>query len=159
MQNHYYPPHWKFALRTTFTRLEQLILRFDVVAETGAKGYTGVPLPDELLTIIDGFLSEQEQLVEGDVRRLQQMRDYLQKHLVPIYHAGRQLAQNQWHDALPEQRRYLADLTLKDVRRTAWSSVPTHAGSTEANWFVEGFCYTWWHDEYPEYLLSTAGRV
>lgn len=147
------PLHWRFALGATFARLEQLTWEFDVVAETGKHAYAGVPSPNTLVLIIDGFLSEPERLMGGNIGRLYRMRAYLQQQLEPIYQAGQQQAQQHWRDAsLPQCHQFLT-YTPEDIRGVAWRAVPADTHPTEANWFVEGFCYAW-ACEYGPFILS-----
>lgn len=147
---------WRFALGVTFARLEQLVWKFDVGVETGEKGYANVPTPNELTTIIAGFLEQKDQLLLGDVTRLEKMQLYSKDYLAPVYQNGQQHSQQQWTTAKPSLRYQLQNLSPSEVRERAWNIVPREVSPTEANWCVEGFCRRWWEIDYVEHILNTA---
>ncbi len=134
------PAHWLFALGQAYARLEQLVWGFDFTAEVGKHAYVGVPEPDELVSIIEGFLGEEDDLFGGDISRLEQMRTAIQETITPAYQAGQEAA-HQWV-ATDLKEKYEKAADSDPIIAEAWKLVPGAFGPSAASWFVEGVCRT-----------------
>jgi hypothetical protein len=149
------PPHWQFALASAFGRLEQLIWHLDEPAQKSKFAIVGVPSPDRLLIVIDGFLQEEETLYQGDVARLKKMRDHITQAVAPAYESGRDAAAEIWSSAPPDDRRKLLEtadeLILAEVQKHL-QKVNTE-GLAEREWFIEGF-FLQWRDETLAFLAK-----
>lgn len=152
------PYHWEFALASVLAKMEQLVWRFDITAEFVGKAYADVPEPEKLRDIIIGFLSERDWLMEGDISRLEKAEQYLLKHITPVYRLGQEKARQFWQHANSAQHATLVHFTPSDVVAEARSLMPDTISATEQSWFVEGFCRTWWKEEYIAYVLRQAER-
>jgi hypothetical protein len=138
-----YPQHWNFALSAAFGRLEDLIWNFDAFAAKHDHGFPflGVPDPYELITVIDGFLTES--LYQGDVTRLQEMRLDIENRLIPAYGSGQESAAAHWSSTQFSQHHILASMTVMDFRAEAQNKTLTMFSPSQKCWFVEGFCKMW----------------
>ena len=135
--------HWKFAYSSAIYRLEMLLWEFDFEKEARGHNYTGIPNPHELISIIDGFLSEKDNLSQGDVTRLIKFRERLSTKLTIAFDTGKQVAHQLWdeasEDTIAEYMDYGADIFHKKAKSLAdlnWSLA-------EQSWFVEAFCKQW----------------
>ena len=122
-------------------------------ADKWAKGhsFSGVPGPNDLVRIIDGFLSEQEKLFNGDVTNLTEMREYLQNHLLPMYQMGQQIAHQHWINADSQEQSNFMKFNIDDFRNLAKQNAPMDAKFSQQNWFIEGFCRQWRQEELEYY--------
>lgn len=148
-------PHWEFALTQALYRLSELVYGFDMNAELYGQNFTGVQDPETLLTIIKGFLDEQDMFLAGQITRLEGMRTAIQQEVAPAYQAGQAAARQVWMDAPPQERARLARLEAEGVINEAWKHVPHKLPASAANWFLEGFCRIWWTVEFLAYIRGT----
>src|SRR5689334_6625528 len=112
-------PHWSFALGVALIELDRLIGSLDIAENLESMSSTGIPDPDDLLAIIDGFLRERDSLYDGDVARLEQDRIAIQEIVAPAYQAGSKAARQLWADALPEEHARLAKYQYHEVLEEA----------------------------------------
>src|SRR5215204_596649 len=136
-------PHWNFVLGQALAGLEQLIRDLNICEDLKWRGYADVPVPDELLAIIDGLLAEQGLLYEGEVSRLKELRTVVQEVVTPAYQAGCESARQYWADASPDKQEQIVEFRAEDTLAEAWRRVPASFSRNEANWFLEGFCCRW----------------
>jgi hypothetical protein len=147
------PPHWQFALASALGRLEQLIWHLDELTQKWTFAVLGVPNPEKLLTVIDGFLQEEKALYQGDIARLRKMRDHVRQAVAPAYESGRDAAAEIWSSAPPDdQRKFLKtpdELILAEVQKHLQKV--NIEGLAERAWFIEGF-FLQWRDETLAFL-------
>jgi hypothetical protein len=146
---------WRFALGEAFQGVQRLVWHFDFAKERRGANYTGVPDPNELVQIINGFLTESDHLPDGDISELEKAKVALQGSIGRAYQSGQHASHQRWAQSAPEQQAQLSDLMPETVISAAWSQVPSGLSNSEANWFVEGFCRTWWSVEYVTYVRGT----
>lgn len=154
--------HWQFALGTTLGRLETLVWGFDSDIESNGHAFSGVPAPEELITIIDGFSGETDIMFQGTITQLNKMRQYLIEVLAPAYQDGLNSAQLRWHQASTEERAALAEFDFPDFRNDAKKQIPQDAKPSQANWFVEGYCRQWrveWMEYYRQLFEAESGET
>lgn len=134
-------PHWRFAFGAAYEALKRLIENFNFSEElSGHARYVGGPDPTELIAIIDGFLTERKSLPDGNISELERLRTTLEQKIVPAYRTGQWMASQRWVKSSPKERAELAELDADRVTSEAWNNMPDNMSSSEANWFVEGFC-------------------
>lgn len=148
------PEHWNFALSTAISELERLVLQFDFLNEAQGRNFVGLPTPQQFEIIIQGFLQETHHLLQGDSARLQTVLSQVKEQTKVVYCQGVKAAQNQWNDILLDKQ-ILATMQPDEVflRAQALSQQYVFA---DKSWFIEGFCKTWWSEEYISYILSQA---
>ena len=150
--------HWQFALACAVKYMRQVIFEFDFHNSlSGHAVYVGIT-PELLSESIDGFLSERESVPGGTVTELEDLRKKLLEAVAPAYEAGRNTAHSAWaiatHD---EEREKLLSTPPEDIMLDAWRHVPLELSSSQANWFVEGFCSTWAQEGF-EWQVSKLKR-
>jgi hypothetical protein len=121
---------------------------FDFTEEAGPFAYVGVQEPDELVAIIDGFLSEPEHLFGGIIAQLEELQTVIRETIAPAYHAGQEAAVEYCAEVGLNEPGSAEKLGDQDrVIAEAWKRVPHEFGPSAASWFVEGFCrmfgYEW----------------
>lgn len=144
--------HWNFALAVAIFRLEELVWSFDVMKETGDMGYSSVPAPEDLLRIANSFLNEPQYLHNNDQVRLRHIADYLNEHLLKVYLLGQERAHSYWTGVDTNERNSLLAFSVSEVRSEAINELPEDLSLSEQNWFIEGFCRSWWQVEYIAYI-------
>ena len=146
--------HWNFAFGQALFGLERLVSYFDFTAERGIRNFAGVPTPDDLISIIDGFLSERELLLGGDVTRLEQARARIVQAIAPAFSAGEDAARQRWANASPSDRAQIAALDRSEVSAEAFNMTVGVFSPPEADWFVQGFCRRWYEIDLFDYLKT-----
>lgn len=134
--------HWHFAYVSAIWRLEVLIWNFDFENEAGKHDFSGVPDPQKLIEIIDGFLIEADGIFEGDIRRFNRMRERLSNQILSAYNNGVREAQHIWKEDPEETLKNYSDGSL-DLRGTGKEQVDKTLSQAEQSWFLEGFCRSW----------------
>lgn len=156
-----YPLHWGFALRAAFGYLEELVWSFDTISdEIDQSGhfYAEVWTPDELVEVIDGFLSEGEKIPQGNITTLKEMKKFLQEKLILIYNEGKAKGQERWLKASPKEKEELEHLKPEGLRQEAKKAAESYDYSPSQNgWFVEAYCRQW-RAEWFEYLKDLVSR-
>jgi hypothetical protein len=110
---------------------------------SGHAAYVGIT-PERMVANIDGFLSEREWVPGGTATELEELRKEFLETIAPAYEAGKSTAHNVWTATkTDEERNSLMYTPAEDVMADAWRRVPANLPSSQANWFVEGFCYNW----------------
>jgi hypothetical protein len=147
--------YWEFALIASIVRLEQLVWNFQTInEEVDQRGhaFAGVPQPGLHVDIIDGFLlHERENFLPGDITKLEEMRAYLQEHIIPIFQAGEEAAAQRWTTATLDEQAKLAEMDFPDFRNEGKMTAPEGTSLTEQAWFIEGFSRAW-REMWTEYL-------
>lgn len=151
------PSHWKFAFSAAFSMIEHLMWSFDFEAETGKHAYATVPEPNELIEILNGFLTEQKLLYGGDITNLQHLRDIVKKQIAEAYRAGQVTATDQWQEASLADRSRLVTQSPEEIRESAWRLAPSEAYL--ANWFTQGYCRRWAEESFQQIVRDAGKRV
>ena len=135
--------HWQFALACAVAWLHEKVYTFNFKKSlSGDAAYVGIT-PQGMVSSIDGFLSEKEIVPGGTASELEQLRGKLLESITPAYQSGNTTAHRLWVAAHDDERTRLMNTTPEDVAAEAWKRVPSDLSSSQANWFVEGFCYRW----------------
>jgi hypothetical protein len=132
------PIHIRFAIGEAMYGLEQLIKHFDFRSAVFHHAYSGIPEPNELFQIIDGFLTEGPALIPGGSRnQLIGLRQIVFDTIKPAYEAGWKTASVYWETSKPKY----GETAIERVQEMAFEKAMD--GSIETNWFVEGYCRAW----------------
>jgi hypothetical protein len=135
--------HWEFAFVAAIHRLEQLVWSFNFEAEAQDKAFSGIWTPTELITIINGFLDEKDKYLQGDVQRLNELRERLATYLVPAYTSGQNAAITQWNNVDQQEKQTFTELDNSALRKRARTFAPQDLTDIGKNWFVEAYCRQW----------------
>ena len=135
--------HWQFALACAVDWIKEQVYAFDFEASlSGHAAYVGIT-PEWLIANIDGFLSEKEVVPGGTMTELGQLRSALKESITPAYQTGVAAAQQEWRDAEDDEQRIEMNTPPEDVAVEARQRVPANWDASQANWFVEGYCFAW----------------
>ncbi|HEX8221555.1 MAG TPA: hypothetical protein VF914_20370 [Chloroflexia bacterium] len=141
-----YADHWQWALACTVRFLEDVVFTFDFqehMSRTGKHVCVEIT-PEKMIEAIDGFLSERETIPASRVTELEELRVRFLDTVTPAYEAGKSVAHQIWVAITSDEERTKLMYTLpEDVIIKAWERVPQGLSSSQASWFVEGFCSTW----------------
>lgn len=128
------PIHWRFASAQAFTSLRELVQSFDFRKFAGKATYVGLP-PSYLIDVIDGFLSENGNVVWGGNRaELLTLRQELMERIVPTYELGADAGKKRWE---------AGDRTLETGGVEQLHALSLQLGPADpllSGWFAEGFC-------------------
>jgi hypothetical protein len=145
--------HWEFALHNALARLQTLIWRFHELQEESQFTAVGAQGPDEMFSIIDGFLGETQWLDRMDTRLLERLKESLLRHVTPAYESGRGAAAKIWSSApIDDQRKLLKtdDDVILSKAQNRLAKMKLEKRSDRA-WFIEGF-FLQWRDETLAFL-------
>jgi hypothetical protein len=147
--------HWEFALHNALARLQTLIWRFHELQEESQFTAVGEQKPEEMLSIIEGFLGETQWLDRMDIRLLERLKDSLLRHVTPAYESGRGAAAKIWSSSPPDDRRKLlksADELILSKAQNRLAKMKLEKRSDRA-WFIEGF-FLQWRDETLNFIAK-----
>jgi hypothetical protein len=135
-------PHWLFAFGHAMHGLERLVRHFDFDQEVRHHTFVGVPTPEQIIEIIDGFLSEEiTATLGGDRAHLLELRTVVTDRTAPAYEGGIAAAREDWYR---EPHTY-CDTSTADLHRRAAQQAP--ADDIERNWYIEGYSRSWAREE------------
>ena len=133
--------HWQFAAGNAFSALESQIRRFDFELCANGHSYAGLN-PHEFVQIIDGFLSEDTEVVpSGNRSALRELRQFLVENVIQAYDAGSKSGTTTWKASDQEY----CSIGLQELQAKARKISPF--SDVEAEWFVEGFCRAYTRSE------------
>ena len=137
-------PHWQFALGCAMLWLREQVRAFDFHSSlSGHAAYVGTT-PEQLISYIDGFLAERQFVPGGTATELGELRTELLESIAPAYEAGKTVAHSIWAATVnDDEREKLQTTPPENVMTDGWQHVPGELSTSQANWFVEGFCYNW----------------
>jgi hypothetical protein len=147
--------HWEFALNNAFARLQTLIWSFDELREKSGFVVVNTQKPDEISTILDGFLDEVQWLNSGEVRLLERLKESLSQNVTPAFESGRNAAAEIWSSAPPNGQRNL----LKTADEVILAEAENHLQKLDIGelsdqaWFIEGF-FLQWQDETLNFIAK-----
>jgi hypothetical protein len=144
-----YPLHWSFALGTAISTLEALVRTFDVDKESKGHSYSGID-PRYFLEIIDGFLSENQNLMPSDITRLTEMRVALTHAFIPAYMHGLETATKRWQSVNASEQDEIAAYDYDEFRNDVNVFIPENYSAQQINWFREAY-YVRWQEEWMAY--------
>ena len=141
--------HWQFAAGNAFAALETQVRQFNFARYANSHTYSGLN-PQEYIDIIDGFLAEDENVVPGGNRTsLQELRELLVHHILAAYDAGVHSAVATWTSSTTAERSMPnCDLHALACRLSPFSEL-------KAEWFIEGFCYSYAQTEFESVRDAT----
>lgn len=141
--------HWRFAAGNAFRALETQVRRFDFDRYANGHTYSGLN-PSEYIDIIDGFLSESENVVPGGNRTaLEKLRKLIVDHVLDAFKVGGQTAIKKWNSTDSD----VQSLPNSDLHALARELSPFTELKTE--WFIEGFCQSYAQCEFESIRDST----
>ncbi|GEM_PF-5438860 len=138
--------HWRFAYLSAIIRLDFLIWEFDFQKEVRHHSYIGFPSPSKLIDIVDGLLHDIEDLPQGDINRLLEIRQRLNDKLLVAYNVGEDQAHKVWTDASEPTRNKYMEYDVTTIRNKGLSLADLQWSLAEQSWFLEAFCKTWMYE-------------
>jgi hypothetical protein len=124
--------HWRFAVGQAFGAIREMTYAFDFVRHADGHTFVGMD-PGYLLDVIDGFLSEEPDIVpQGHRTELEAQKETIAMQIVPAYQRGIQDGQNHY-----EANRPVA-LSVAELHSAAMKGAPSD--QVRRGWYVEGFC-------------------
>jgi hypothetical protein len=150
------PLHWRFALGQAFAAIERLVWTFDFEAEAGEHSYASVPAPDDIIRIIEGFLTEHDLIYAGDVDNLKRLLEITKQQIAPAYRAGQEAAVERWQRSTPDERASFTNTLPEEVRKSVQLIAPVE--KREANWFFQGYCRRWTEEAFQHVVRDTGNQ-
>jgi hypothetical protein len=129
--------HWQYAAAATLARLEEITYSFDFKREAGSANCVGIT-PQFFVEIIDGFLTEGEDVVpQGNRRDLIESRHFLTSRVQQAFDEGLAAGKAAYEGSPKLHDSWDTEL----IRNLAAGAAP--ADDKLRGWFMEGFCYAW----------------
>ena len=148
------PIHWAFSLAVTTHELEQLALHFDSTQYIPARNYASIPAPEELQSITQGFLRDPRVADQTYQRRLVTVAQNLDEIMTPHYNLGARQARELWKLSSPEQQKLFSLWDAPEVVVHAMRYTSAMIAGSARSWFIQGFCFTWWHECFLNYIVQ-----